>query len=102
MIAEKVLDPIHPGEILQEEFLTPMGLSQNQVALALGVPARRINEIVLGKRGVTADTALRLGRYFGMSARFWMNLQARYDLDTAEDAVGDRIAREVQIMQQAS
>ena len=101
-MSEEKLKPVHPGKILQEEFLEPLGLSQNKLALALRVPARRINEIVLGKRGVTADTALRLGRYFGMSARFWMNLQARYDLDTAEDAVGDRIAREVQIMQQAS
>ena len=101
-MSEEKLKPVHPGTILQEEFLEPLGLSQNKLALALRVPARRINEIVLGKRGITADTALRLGRYFGMSARFWMNLQARYDLDIAEDAVGDRIEREVQIMQQAS
>ncbi len=101
-MADKVLAPIHPGEILQEEFLRPMGLSQNQVALAIGVPARRINEIVLGKRGITSDTALRLGRYFGMSIRFWMNLQARYDLDTAEDVLGDRIEHEVQVLKQAS
>ena len=101
-MSEEKLKPVHPGKILQEEFLEPLGLSQNKPALAIRVPARRINEIVLGKRGITADTALRLGRYFGMSARFWMNLQARYDLDTAEDALGDRIEREVQIMEQAS
>ena len=93
------LRPVHPGEILLEEFLEPMGLSQNQVTLALRVPARRINEIVHGKRAVTADTALRLGRFFGMSAQFWMNLQARYDLDFAEDALGDRLEREVQVME---
>ncbi|MCH8959805.1 MAG: HigA family addiction module antidote protein [Bacteroidetes bacterium] len=101
-MTEEKLKPVHPGKILQEEFLEPLGLSQNKLALALRVPARRINEIVLGKRRITADTALRLGRYFGMSARFWMNLQARYDLDTAEDALGDRIEREVQTMKQAS
>ena len=94
-MAEKVLDPIHPGEILQEEFLTPMGLSQNQVALALGVPARRINEIVLGKRAITAETALRLGAYFGMDAQFWINLQSHYDLERARDKLGDRLDREV-------
>ena len=93
------LRPVHPGEILLEEFLEPIGLSQNQVALALRVPARRINEIVRGKRAVTADTALRLGRFFGMSAQFWLNLQARYDLDVAEDALGDRLEREVQVME---
>ncbi len=101
-MTEEKLKPVHPGKILQEEFLEPLGLSQNKLALALRVPARRINEIVLGKRGITSDTALRLGRYFGMSIRFWMNLQARYDLDTAEDALGDRIEHEVQVMQQAS
>lgn len=101
-MSEEKLKPVHPGQILQEEFLEPLGLSQNKLALALRVPARRINEIVLGKRGITADTALRLGRYFGMSARFWMNLQARFDLDTAADALGDRIEHEVQVMKQAS
>lgn len=95
LIMEK-LPPIHPGEVLQEEFLAPMGLSQNRLALAVRVPARRINEIVLGKRGVTADTALRLGRFFGVSPQFWMNLQARFDLDVASDRLGDRLDREVQ------
>ena len=87
--------PIHPGEILQEEFLVPMGLSQNRLALSIGVPARRINEIVLGKRSITADTALRLGQFFGMSPRFWMNLQAHYDLEVASDRLGDRLQVEV-------
>ncbi len=90
-MADKVLAPIHPGEILQEEFLRPMGLSQNQVALAIGVPARRINEIVLGKRAITADTALRLGRFFGMEAQFWINLQSHYELEVARDKLGERL-----------
>lgn len=94
MAAEK-LNPIHPGEVLLEEFLKPMGLSQNQLAIGMGVPARRINEIVLGKRQVTADTALRLARYFGMSAQFWLGLQMDYDLDVVADGLGVRLAREV-------
>ena len=89
------LRPVHPGEILLEEFLKPMDLSQNRLALDIGVPARRINEIVLGKRRVTADTALRLARYFGNSPQFWLGLQMDYDLDVAEDALSDRIEREV-------
>ncbi len=89
------LQPVHPGEVLQEEFLGPLGLSQNRLALCIGVPARRINEIVLGKRGISADTALRLARFFGTSAQFWMALQMRYDLDRAEDALGSRLEREV-------
>ena len=84
----KKLNPIHPGEVLQEEFLKPLNLSQNQVAVAVSVPARRINEIVLGKRGITADTALRLAAYFQMSPEFWMGLQADYELDVARDAIG--------------
>ncbi len=87
-MAERKLQPIHPGEVLQEEFLKPMGLSQNRLALDLGVPARRINEIVQGKRSVTADTALRLSRYFGTSPQFWMGLQTDYDLDMANDQLG--------------
>ncbi|MGB8648480.1 MAG: HigA family addiction module antitoxin [Anaerolineae bacterium] len=94
-MAEHKLQPIHPGEVLQEEFLKPTGLSQNRLALDTGVPARRINEIVLGKRGVTADTALRLARYFGTSPQFWMGLQADYDLDMAQDRLGKRLEREV-------
>ncbi|MBW4533762.1 MAG: HigA family addiction module antidote protein [Pleurocapsa minor HA4230-MV1] len=90
--------PVHPGEILLEEFLKPMNLSQNQIALALRVPARRINEIVHGKRRVTADTALRLARYFNMSPRFWLVLQMNYDLDVANDRVGDRLNQEVAVL----
>jgi antitoxin HigA-1 len=95
---ENKLMPVHPGEILLEEFLKPMNLSQNQIALALRVPARRINEIVHGKRRVTADTALRLGRYFNMSPRFWLGLQMDYDLDVANDEVGDRLNQEVAVL----
>ena len=89
------LAPIHPGEVLLEEFLKPMGISQNHLALKIGVPARRINEIVLKKRRVTADTALRLARFFGTSARFWLGLQMDYDLDVAADTLEDRFEREV-------
>jgi addiction module HigA family antidote len=89
------LTPVHPGEILSEEFLKPMGLSQNRLALALGVPARRINEIVLEKRGISADTALRLSAYFGNSADFWLGIQMDYDLDTARIDIGAAIDREV-------
>jgi addiction module HigA family antidote len=89
------LVPIHPGEVLSEEFLKPMGLSQNRLALALGVPARRINEIVLGKRGISADTALRLSAYFGNSADFWLGIQMDYDLDSARINNGATIEREV-------
>ena len=87
--------PVHPGEVLLEEFLKPQSLSQNALALALHVPARRINEIVLGKRGITADTALRLGRYFNMSAKFWLGLQMDYDLEVAEDKLRERLDREI-------
>ena len=89
------LHPVHPGEILLEEFLKPMGLSQNKLAVSIGVPARRINEIVLEKRRVTADTALRLGRFFGMSSEFWLGLQSQYDLDIAADILGGRLMKEV-------
>ncbi len=89
------LAPVHPGEILLEEFLKPLGLSQNQLGRGLKVPPRRINEIVLGKRGVSADTALRLARYFGTSAEFWTGLQADYELDVARDKSEEVISREV-------
>ena len=89
------LNPIHPGEVSLEEFLNPMGLSQNRLAIEIGVHARRINEVVLGKRRITADTALRLARFFGTSPQFWMGLQSDYDLDVAQDALGDRLQREV-------
>jgi len=85
---DTVMPPVHPGEILQEEFLAPLGVSQYQLAKAVDVPARRINEIVHGQRRITADTALRLSRYFGTSERFWLNLQARYDLETEKDRLG--------------
>src|SRR5512136_3202126 len=97
MVKDKKLKPVHPGEVLLEEFLKPMGLSQSRLALDIGVPPRRINEIVLGKRGITADTALRLARYFGNSPQFWLGLQRDYDLDVAEDTLGDRLKREVQV-----
>jgi len=85
---DTVMPPVHPGEILQEEFLAPLGVSQYQLAKAVDVPARRINEIVHGQRRITADTALRLSRYFGTSERFWLNLQARYDLEIEKDRLG--------------
>jgi len=93
---KKALAPVHPGEILHKEFLEPMSISQNKLAMALHVPARRINEIVLGKRSVTADTALRLARYFRMSPQFWLGLQMDYELDAAEDALEERIAKEIE------
>ena len=99
-MARKKLAPIHPGEVLLEEFLKPMGLSQNRLALGIGVHPRRINEIVLRKRAITADTALRLAKYFGTSAKFWMGLQGDYDLDVAQDLPGHRLDREVRAMAQ--
>jgi addiction module HigA family antidote len=94
------LAPLHPGEVLFEEFMKPMGLSQNRLGRDLGVTPRRINEIIHGKRGVTADSALRLARYFGTSARFWMGLQSDYDLETAEDKLSEKITNEVKLSQQ--
>ena|SRR5271165_6768883 len=91
------LPPIHPGEILRDEFLDPLGLSQYRVAKATSVPPRRINEIVRGTRAISADTALRLARFFGTSERFWLNLQARYDLEVEKDRLGDRLSREVSV-----
>jgi len=95
----KKLPPIHPGEILMEEFLQPMGISQYRVAKDISVPPRRINEIVHGKRSITADTALRLGRFFSMSPQFWLNLQTRYDLEVTEDYLDDRLDQEVHALQ---
>jgi addiction module HigA family antidote len=92
------LPAVHPGEVLLEEFLKPMGISQYQLAKDISVPPRRINEIVLGKRAVTADTALRLARYLGTSERFWLNLQARYDLEVEKDRLGRRLTREVRVL----
>ena len=94
-MARKKFSPIHPGEILLEEFLKPMGISQYRIAKDIGVPPRRINEIVHGKRSITADTALRLARYFGTSERFWMNLQSSFDLESQKDRLGSRLAEEV-------
>lgn len=95
---EQKIPPIHPGEILLEEFLAPLGISQYRLAKDISVPARRINEIVQGKRSVTADTALRLARYFGTSEQFWLNLQAHYDLEMEKDRLGDRLSREVVVL----
>jgi len=95
----KKLPPIHPGEILMEEFLEPMGISQYRLAKDISVPPRRINEIVHGKRSITADTALRLGRFFSMSPQFWLNLQTRYDLEITEDLLEDRLVDEVHAFQ---
>jgi addiction module HigA family antidote len=101
-MSEERLAPVHPGEVLLEEFLRPLGLSQNRLGLSLGVHPRRINEIVLGKRRVTAETALRLARYFGTTPQFWLGLQADYDLDVAADELGGRLEREVQVRAKAS
>ncbi|MCB0207906.1 MAG: HigA family addiction module antidote protein [Anaerolineae bacterium] len=97
MTTEQKLPPIHPGEILLEEFMKPMGLSQYRVAKDIHVSPRRINEIVHGKRNISADTALRLSRYFGLSERFWMNLQSRYDLEIEKDRLAGRLEKEVKV-----
>lgn len=94
-MSERDFPPVHPGEILLEEFLKPMGISQYRLAGNIHVPARRINEIVLGKRGITADTALRLSRFFGNSAQFWMNLQMRYELESVRDRSAAKINQEI-------
>lgn len=96
------LDPIHPGEVLLHDFLEPLGLSQYRLAHDISVPPRRINEIVHGTRSITADTALRLARYLGTSDRFWLNLQARYDLDVERDRLGDQLKKEVAVLDRAS
>jgi addiction module HigA family antidote len=101
MCARK-LAPIHPGEVLLEDFLKPFELSQYRLAKGLSVPPRRINEIVLGKRAITADTALRLARFFGTSARFWLNLQTAYDLDAEHDRLAGRLQKEVAVLRAAS
>ena len=97
-MARKKLSPIHPGEVLLEEFLNPLRVSQYRVAKDLHIPPRRINEIVHGLRSITADTALRLARYFGTSDRFWLNLQARYDLEVERDRLGDRLEKEIPVL----
>ena len=101
-MASRKLAPIHPGEVLHADFLEPLGISQYRLAQDISVPARRINEIVHGKRAVSADTALRLARYFGTSERFWLNLQARFDLEQQRDVLGARLAKEVRVLDRAS
>jgi addiction module HigA family antidote len=98
----KKLKPVHPGEILLEDFLKPLRLSQYRLARSISVPPRRINEIVHGTRAVSADTAIRFGRFFGTSPELWLNLQARHDLEVARDSLGARLAREVQVLSRAS
>ena len=97
-MARKKFAPVHPGEVLAEEFLAPLRVSQYRLAREISVPPRRINEIVHGKRSVSADTALRLARYFGTSDRFWLNLQSRYDLETEKDRLGRRLEKEVAVL----
>ena len=97
MMAKKSMNPIHPGEILMEEFLEPLGISQYRLAKDISVPPRRINEIVHGKRSITADTALRLARFFGTTERFWLNLQVRYDLEVERDRLVDVLERDVTV-----
>ncbi|GAA1720160.1 HigA family addiction module antitoxin [Propioniferax innocua] len=91
-MTEKLYAPIHPGEVLMEDFIEGFGITQHKLAVSIGVPPRRINEIVHGKRAITADTALRLGRYFGMEPQFWLNLQSRYELEIAEERVAGQVA----------
>jgi addiction module HigA family antidote len=98
MMKNKNLSPIHPGEILIEEFLKPMGISQYRLAKDISVPPRRINEIVHGKRSISADTALRFGRFFGISPQFWLNLQTRFDLEVTENLLAERLDKEVQVL----
>jgi addiction module HigA family antidote len=101
-IMNRKIEPVHPGEILLEEFLSPMEISQYRLAKDISVPARRINEIVLGKRAITADTALRLSEYFGLSEKFWLNLQMKYNLEVEKDKLKDRLKKEVKRLAKAS
>ncbi|MFC1627873.1 HigA family addiction module antitoxin [Gemmatimonadota bacterium] len=101
-MTEERFDPVHPGEVLLEEFLKPMGLSQSRLALDIGVHPRRINEIVLKKRSITANTALRLARYFGTTPEFWLGLQNQYDLDVEQDRYGEMLEQEVQVHEEIS
>lgn len=100
-MSSDLMHPIHPGEILKEEFLEPLGLSQYRVAVDISVPPRRINEIVHGKRSISADTALRLARYFGTTDRFWLNLQTHYDLEKERDRLGNRLETEVLVLERS-
>jgi addiction module HigA family antidote len=101
-MTRRKIAPIHPGEILLKDFLEPMGISQYRIAHDISVPPRRINEIVHGTRAITADTALRLARYFGITDRFWLNLQTRFDLEQQKDILGDRLEKEVIVLAKAS
>jgi len=101
MMAKKTMDPIHPGEILMEEFLEPLGISQYRLAKGISVSPRRINEIVHGKRSITADTALRFAKFFGTTERFWLNLQVRYDLEIEKDRLSGVLERDVAVFQAA-
>jgi addiction module HigA family antidote len=100
-MTKRKFEPVHPGVVLAEDFLKDMNVSQYRLAKGIGVPPRRINEIVQGKRGITADTALRFGKFFGMEAQFWMNLQSHYDLEVAKDAIAGKLAREVEVLKAA-
>ncbi len=100
-MSSRKLAPVHPGEILREEFLEPLGVSQYRLAKDVSVPPRRINEIVRGSRSITADTALRLARFFGTSERFWLNLQTRYDLEVQKARLGDRLNREIRVLERS-
>jgi len=100
-MAKRKFTPVHPGVVLAEDFLKEMEISQYRLAKGMGVPPRRINEIVQGKRSITADTALRLGKFFGMEARLWMNLQSHYDLEVAKDAIAGKLDREVEVLKAA-
>ncbi len=100
-MSRKKMSPVHPGEILEEEFLKPLGLTQYRVAKGLGVPARRINEVIHAKRAITADTALRLGRFFRNSPRFWLNLQTSYDLEVEALRLGATLAKDVEVLRRA-
>lgn len=101
-MSKKKLDPIHPGEILLEEFLKPMGISQYRLAKDISVPARRINEIVHGKRSISADTALRLSRYFSISERFWLNLQTQYDIEVQKDKIDKQFEEKVKVLKRSA
>jgi addiction module HigA family antidote len=100
-MAKRKFDPVHPGVVLAEDFLKEMEISQYRLAKGIAVPPRRINEIVQGKRSITADTALRLGKFFGMEAQFWMNLQSHYDLEVAKDAIAGKLERDVEVLKAA-
>ena len=101
-MAKRKFDPVHPGAVLAEDFLKELEISQYRLAKGIGVPPRRINEIVQGKRSITADTALSLGKFFSMEAQFWMNLQSHYDLEIAKDAIAGKLDREVEVLKNAA